>query len=596
MNSYISRHSPSLALIFLSLAASAVMLNWSFDHLPEAKDLLNRCGFYAVLVMTIVWYVTLFPFFRKALKGNLLPVLGCLAATTLVFVSSPPQYRVLSDETNLLSVSQSMAYRQEILNVTEGKFYFGNFNPVAGDLPTRPLLFPFLTSLVHVMSGYRYQNVFALNFLLLWAFLCMIYLSVRERAGTRPAVATCLLLLSIPTLTLSATSGGFDLCSLFFFGLSFILLRQFLAQPSSRTFAMLSIQLILLSQIRYESIAYVTLILAAILLFRRFRLRLITLRPLLYAATPWLLLPMLLQRKLTPNTFENPPGVPPFSAGHFLKHLRDLVQGMIHFQPDFPYPSLLNLLAFAMIVAILLRAFMRLRLFHSRVSREWTLILTGTVTLGLAIVLSHHFGYFPHPTQARLFLVFLSALALIPLAFHLHFPALLNQRRLLGIAAGSFLLYHPVAIQARFPNALTIVRETEEVYRFLKTESASILLVIERPGQFTVANRGAVGFDYATRNEAALLADLQRGVFSDIVVVQKIRYADGRPAPGHGLPAGFQLNPVKELMITGEELLRISRVSHGFYPERAPEAPLAKVEPGLNREIQNILKIAGFKH
>ena len=545
--------------------------------------------------MTGFWIFITLPFFKETLKKKLLPLVICFLMAVVVFVSIPPKYRVLSDETNLLSVSQSMTYKRDILNVTQSKFYYGNFNVVQGDLPTRPLLFPFFTSIVHTLTGYRYQNVFVLNFLILFALLSMTFLVVEPKLGRLSAIAACLLILSIPTLTLSASSGGFDVCSLFFFGLSFVLLYRFLSAPSSDRFAMLVIQLVLLAQIRYESIAYVAIILGSLFLLKKIKWEMITDNTALFAASPFFLIPMLLQRKLTPNTFENPPGVAPFAFDHFVKHAKTMLDSMINFQPDFPYPSYLNWLSILMLVFLIIKIAPDLKKRLSKNQIIFSGLLLVAVTLSLTIVLFHHFGIFAHPTQARLFLIFLVFLASMPVIFRYFFPEILTEKKLFAIAVVSFALYHPVATQGRFTNSLTIIRETEDIYKFInQLNDQKIMIIAERPGQFTVANYGALGFGYANANKSSLINDLSRGLFSDIWVFQKFSFETGKPLKDQELASEFILEPVQDIMVTATEFVRISKVKHAFYPVQPPAPPPAPT-PKLNKELDNILDNLKFK-
>jgi hypothetical protein len=587
-----------ITIITLASIIAVLSLIYGLTDLEIGKKIVTKSAYYLILIMTGFWVFITLPFFRETLKNKFLQIVICFLMTVTVFVSIPPKYRVLSDETNLLSVSQSMTYRRDILNVTQSKFYYGNFNVIQGDLPTRPLLFPFFTSIVHTVTGYRYQNVFVLNFLILFAFLTMTFLVVESRLGRLSAIAACLLVLSIPTLTLSASSGGFDVCSLLFFGLSFVLLYRFLTIPNATNFAMLVIQLILLAQIRYESIAYVAIIMTALLVFRKIKLEMITENSVLFAASPFFLIPMLLQRKLTPNTFENPPGVPPFSIDHFTKHLKILGESMVFVQPDYPYPSYLNWVAIILLLILLFKVVPNYKKYLNQSQAILSLLLFSSILLSLTIVLFHHFGVFPHPTQARLFMIFLVFLAMIPVLFRYFFPTVLTEKSLFALAVVSFALYHPVATQGRFTNSLTIIRETEDIYRFLdKINDPKIMIIIDRPGQYTVANYGAVGIGFANGNKGSLLNDLSRGLFSDMWVFQKYSFETGKPLKDHELDAEFNLEAVQDIMITATDFIRISRVKHSLYPVQSGSTAGASTSPTpkLNKDLTNILNKIKFK-
>jgi len=605
MNALQNKTFRSLSTIVLSCIISLGLLVAGFKNPHFGTSFVTRASYYIILLMVGFWIFQINRclsaekvLLKNFLKKARVSLLFSLLMTSVVFISLPPKYRVLSDETNLLSVSQSMSYRKDILNVTQAKFYYGNFNYEQGDLPTRPLLFPFLTHLVHTITGYHYQNVFVLNFIILFCLLTLTFLVIESQMGRMSAIAACLLLLSIPALTLSASSGGFDLCSLFFFALSFVLLYRFLIRPTNENFGMLLIQLIMLSQVRYESIAYVALILGVLLTFRKITLEMITQNTSLLSVVPLFLLPMLIQRKLTPNTFENPPGVAPFAFSHFLKHGKELLEGMIFFRPEYPYPSYLNLLAIVCLTFILIKVLPGVRKYWSSSQILFAGILAGSVLLSLLIVLFHHFGVFAHPTQARLFLVFLAGLALMPVVMRAVLPKHLPEKGLLVISLTSFVLYHPVASESRFTNSLTIVRETEEDYRYLKElNDPNILIVAERPGQLTVANYGAVGFGYANGNKDSIMDDLNRGLFSDVVIFQKCSYETGKPLKDQTLDPIFKPQYVKDVMISTTEFVRVSKAGHTPYPIQPEKIRLTrssalddstKLNPKFKKMLANI--------
>jgi hypothetical protein len=115
-------------------------------------------------------------------------------------------------------------------------------------------------------------------------------------------------------------------------------------------------------------------------------------------------------------------------------------------------------------------------------------------------------------------------------------------------------------------------------------------MIAERPGQFTVANYGAVGFGYANRYKASLLGDLNRGLVSNIWVFQKYSYETGRPLVDQNLQAEFQLEPVKEFLVTATEFIRISKVKRSFYPVQPDKKPQEVITgTPLNQEMKSIL-------
>jgi hypothetical protein len=549
---------PLRFLSFVSLGLFALTLQRLSASRELAKTVLLQTGYGLTLLLTLVCAYGLFPWAMKFIAKRKRAAVACALLTALTFLAAPPAYRVLSDETNLLSVSQSMHRERSIWNVTEARTYQGNLLALQAGIPTRPLLFPFLTSLLHSVSGYRYQNVFVLNFLLLTSLLLLLWIPLEERSGKTVALSGVLLLLSIPTLILSASSGGFDLCALLFLALSLLLFLKLLHHPEPEVGAAFLPALLLLSQVRYESILYSGTLLLATLVAGRGKFIRSHSSPFLFPLLPWLFLPMILQRFLLRNSFENPPGVPPFALQHLLDHGKILVDTLLHPRPEHPYPALLNQGALLLLPFLVLFKGGK----ETRVPRLFLAMLLFLPALNLLVILSHHFGVFPHPTQARLFLPFLCALALVPLIAHLRHPTLIGRRTLISLALVSFVVYLPVASEARFTRSLNSIRETSALYRFLasRSEDGRSLIVSSHPGQYIVTGLGAYSFQSASHHSKSLLRDLARGLLSRIYVFQKHAYATGRPISGEELPPEWKPEPIEDLALTQDQFVRISKV------------------------------------
>ena len=126
-------------------------------------------------------------------------------------------FKTLSDETNMLSVSRSLLTQKKAYNVTEGVYYYQNFNLSAQTLPKRPLLFPYLTHLFHVLAGYDWQHPFRLNQLALFGLLWATVLTSGLRGQLGLGIGAALIIISSPLLNIHAASAGFDFFSLSWF-------------------------------------------------------------------------------------------------------------------------------------------------------------------------------------------------------------------------------------------------------------------------------------------------------------------------------------------------------------------------------------------
>jgi hypothetical protein len=140
-----------LAAVLLSLLSviNLRIMNFCFSHF----------SYYLMLALFVWWLVASFLYAKEsgAAAGAFWRAYGwgillSFALAGVVFVSVRSDFRILADETNLLAISKSILYEKQVHNVTEGSFYYLNFNPIASEqIPKRPFLFPFLTSILHTL-------------------------------------------------------------------------------------------------------------------------------------------------------------------------------------------------------------------------------------------------------------------------------------------------------------------------------------------------------------------------------------------------------------------------------------------------------------
>jgi hypothetical protein len=118
-----------------------------------------------------------------------------------------------------------------------------------------------------------------------------------------------------------------------------------------------------------------------------------------------------------------------------------------------------------------------------------------------------------------------------------------------------------VAVEGRFINSLILVRTTKFSHDFLKDYSPDNTLVInERPGQYTALNYSAVNFARANRTPDLYLANLDSGLYTNILVFQRVRRKTGKPVEENVLSDKFALKMLQIYRISAVEFLRISEV------------------------------------
>jgi len=560
---------PKKFKVILALLPVIIFLGlflYSFKSRDTMIWLFARTSYYFMFALCMIWLIQLCrylavldlapgEFFKAYWPGLVL----ALAVTAVVFATVPVQFKILGDETNLLAVSQDMYYHKGAYIISMAKFYHGSLQVVDVSIPNRPLLFPFAINMVHSILGYRPENVFILNFILLFIFLAGVYVAIKKAIDNHTAVAGLFLILSYPIISISATSGGYDLFSTLLFALILTVFYQFLKSPDAQTLAFLWMSLLMFTNIRYESCIFILIIGLAVLKYIKFS-QLKTAAH-IYFLTPLLSLPFIWQRFLSQGTYENPSHIPLFSAQSFIKHGKIFLQNFLNLNLDLPYSGMLNLAA-VLILGYGFKQIVTKKIKLTPIQKNFTITVLSCVTVIMVIVLSHHFGRYDRPTQARLFMYFSVFCALTPIFLKAIYPNWISGKKLMVAALVIFLFYHPVAGNHTFINNMVITRIHQHAQKFLKNINDSDILIISAyAGQYTALNYSAVTFNYANRHSQTLMAELKAHRYKKIFVFQEIDNTTNQPKwDNQRLDPKFKLTAVEEIQVLNDRFLRISRL------------------------------------
>ncbi len=275
-----------------------------------------------------------------------------LLVAVAMHLTVPPVFRVLADETNLLGISRSMTFERRVNQAAEAYWYYNNFQPKRRLVDKRPLMFSFCAHLLHTATGFRPQNVFVLNFMVLVALLGLVWVVAYRCWGGIWAVAAVLLVACENLLSQSAGSGGFELLNAFFLYASAGVLWWYLRQPCAERFLLLWATLQMFMHCRYESSALVVATLVTLLVFRKWKVEHLGPRAWFYAHAPLLMLPLFWVRFVSPNPWELYDGetVSVFALGHTVKHTADFFKTFFTFHLQYPHTSIVNMLGLAGLV------------------------------------------------------------------------------------------------------------------------------------------------------------------------------------------------------------------------------------------------------
>jgi len=535
---------------------------------PEFR---NNCflylPYYLIALLVFAWAATAIALLREESPGmdfwrrdRGLALVGCLLFAALIFLSVPPYYRVLSDETNMLSVSRSMVLHHSTHNVIQAKWTYFNERSFEFIYEKRPFLFPWLVSLAHLVFGYRFWNPFLVNGIALGGVFFLVYSRVRRDWGAVSAAACVLLIAAQPVVTQTAASAGIDMLYVLFLIVSLLSLEAFLEKPGTLRFAMLWANLLMLANTRYEAPLYVVLILGGLALMRKIRREYFR-NAFIYAVTPLVMLPTIWQRIEMRMRLEIPEGEKAFALDHFWSHNAAFLKSLLHFDNALPYAGVIHLAGLAAALYFSVQ-WLRRRWPVDPARRSWFL-LTAVVCLAYWVVVNAHYSLFlTDPSGCRV--MTWSAVVFSVLAFLLLMN--LSGGRLKGFpvmlaALLLFVFYHPISIRNYFSNGLVLTREYRQVISFLNSRPRRDTLVISNvPGHYTVLERGGVKFLFANEQKENLLHQIRENLFQEVIAVQEIDAISGLPTEDTRLDPDYHLETLDELDHKMGQFIRISRV------------------------------------
>jgi len=418
---------------------------------------------------------------RDLFKRHFIGVLLALALSGIIFYIVPVGFKVLSDETNLLSVSRMMATKFQALNAVQGIYLpDGGYLHLENEVPTRPLMFPFLTACLHWILGLRTQNIFTLNFILFSALLFTVYCLFEKKNLTVRLLITTLIAFNA-SLALHAASAGFDLCSLLFGIWTFITLWIYLSTPSKQNLIVLLLTAITFAQVRYESLVVFVFLAGAVIVLRKKEIWTDLKKNKILLAFPLLLFPSLLQRYLTWGEFENRTTEPAFSLVNIWKHTPEFLN-YFFIQYKSAYSIALDILGAVGLVLLI-------RTMKDKKSKIFLRTAIAYALFILLLLLAHHFGIAAFPTQLRLFMP-LSVLLGLAAGF-----AFSDGKQKIAIFAVFCLLqmglslhyFHTDKEQLELGVEMRIIKKYIEGTRF-----DAPLFIYRRPGEIVALGQSAV--------------------------------------------------------------------------------------------------------
>jgi len=531
-----------------------------------------KSGYYFTFVSLMLWLIfllrirpwALYSFMKKHSQGFILSI----CAAVMIFTISPPRFKILGDETTLLGTSMAI-YKDKTSHVP---LYGMDYQKSTFSVCKRPLLYPFLTSIIHSFTGYKATNAFVVNFISSICTLFLFYLFLSFYFSKKLGLISILLVAGSPIFTFWSTSGGFESINLTFLMFVFLFLCQFLKIKNIIFFTLLILTLILLAQCRYESIIFFLPLLILIPVF---------LRDKLFYKSSWVtvfspifLIPVFWQRRLDsiqlfqPNDYfaaKISDMLSAFNLKNFFNNSIDNIYVLTGFDPSYGFSPVITLLA---IIGIY---FLIRKIIISQENIAWDIkqilmFCVISIILLVAIHFSYFWGNFSNAASNRFALIYLPFL-IFPAIYAIHKieKILFFSKSIFPI----FFIFHlifflPYSADQNKIKTLIAPIEYEKTLEYLKknygeNDKESMLIITENPEYYIVQGYGALSFQIANKREKEVKKRLKK-ILNRVIIIQKYDYLYNSPFVKTRLDQAFKYHKVGIIKISPNLFLKISEL------------------------------------
>ncbi len=568
-------HRPLLLLILLCLLVLAIG-RWVLP-VDVALHAVISLGYWWTLAAVIVAGVCFWRLWQHCtpfVRPGWLTVGVIVAVTACWHAHERFGFKILADEIVLLGTSQNMHLGRDVGYGVRATDVRGPFDLLQSLLDKRPLLYPFLVSVLHDWTGYRSANAFWLNAGLGVAFLSLLHgLAVKIGRHRWAGHFAVLFAGGIPLIAQQAAGGGFELLNLTLLTAWLWVGALYVEKPESVRQDAFVIIAVLLGCTRYESLLYL-IPTTLLVLFAWWRSGVIRITPASVLA-PVLLLPSLwLQHSFVANAenwqLHSTGADTVFSLKYIPENLGHAVAHFLStdgYQPNSPVFGLCGLFALPLFLLWSLRIWRTPRQADPvETALAWSCI---GLWAGSALLMLYFWGQFDHPVIHRLSLptqLLMLVALLVVLGRMLPFRPWIWKTALL--VAGASLLGWSLPVMAK--NAYGRIYTPGLAYawraQFIEQVADRQVLVIDRDTQFWITQKiSATPVAQAELRKDGIAFHLRNRSFSEIYVFQAIKFDEATGIeeiePEDVLSPAFELAPVAQLRLAIGHVARISRVT-----------------------------------
>lgn len=552
------------------------------NHAVGALRLLGYWAIAAIVITAVVVVVKAFKGWRFSRIHHAGPAAAAVACALFLQIHEPRMLRVLYDEYVLVDTSLQMHLEREAWVPGQAQYDDGRIVHLSGFVDKRPVLFAFLLSLIHDISGYRVANVFVLNGVISVALFWFVFWLGEAIGGRRIGYAAMLLLVGIPLVANVATSGAYDLLNLALLAALMLVARRYVEEPTEANQNLLVMTGVLIAQTRYESILFL-LSLAAVVAVSWWRSRRIQLTRLAVISPLMILLPLLFNLVYLSQDefFESKRlGVAFFDVANYPRNLEHAVYYFFDLSGDLTNSPLVS---FAGIAGLLLMVVGVRSLVSKTFARPYVVLVLlaflPVVVANIVMILANFWGLFDDPMASR----FSMPLQLFMLLAILVGVAQLKARELgagILIAIASFSIWAwtiPTNARHHATSGWFTPNEVEwQVSEVLQRFDFRTLVICDSALPLIAHRRPAAPFVLFNFNPRRFWELKTRGLYEQIVIFQTF-HVDPKTGAEEDVaynppPKNLKLEPMFETRFHENYVSRFSRLV-GFNEEPAPKNP-----------------------
>ena len=570
------------------------LLVYKDNYKTDIENIYINWIYYILIGNLLLWLfasirtinTNLVKWFKIYLRKHKLAIILSFILVVIGTVVSKPDFRILADETNLLSVSQAFYENREYRNFTSvNYFYFGFKDVICSEFEKRPALFPLAVCFAHSILGYRPENIFVVNIISAFFTLLFLYHLISYRFGRFWGICSMLLLASYPLFVIYYTSGGFEVFNLLFSLIFFWQLIVFIKTPNAINAEALLLLLPLISQTRYESVTTLICALPVVLIklpikeYLKFGYKLVLL--------PLFFIPIVWHRVLTytVRALESEDKGDAFSLEHFMANLgkafiffqgKDIAYGVV---PIITFVAIAGFswLIFDIVIGCLFpfsinksKNYLSNNYYRKKLIN--LIIFWSSVTLfyifHAVIRLAFWGGDFTLRSSSRLAIILLPIFVYFAIKFCYLLSTKFKVRKvycLISIISLLF-IYYPVAGQNLGVRDLTLYREFRATREYLSSylpDKKDYILIVNRENMYVPLKYNAFSFEYFRNNYDYIKSFLNNRTYTYIIIVQKINKLKDKPIDKCVVPNSLNMTLLYETQITAEQFLRVSKCT-GF--------------------------------